>query len=221
MKKISPARSSYIVPSFIAAVAAPEITTPTCSTWQLLAPVAPPACVDHFQPGSYVARPSVIPLMRTISNLPFSNVRISSGESNRFRITSSIASAPLPPFRAASVVRWMSLPPKKMRRPPPIRRSKPDFLCASVRLRIQSYTAFVVWRWRRAFVTMGLRCLPSAKLEEKREGETPREIEVQGLGRLLSSSTNYPPAFCSECNSQSPPEALRTLPNPAACSRAQ
>src|SRR5579885_176203 len=62
-----------------------------------------------------------------------------------------------------------------------------------VPVRSQPYTAFVVWRCLPAFVTMGLRCLPSAKLEEKREGETPREIEVQGLGRLLSSSANYVP----------------------------
>jgi hypothetical protein len=34
------------------------------------------------------ARPIVMPAIRTISNLPFSNVRTSSGCSNRFRITS-------------------------------------------------------------------------------------------------------------------------------------
>lgn len=38
-----------------------------------------------------VARPIVMPPMRTISNFPFSNVRISSGSSKRFRTVSSIA----------------------------------------------------------------------------------------------------------------------------------
>src|SRR5216684_466801 len=87
---MSPAFISNTRPSSIAAVARPESTMPTCSTAQLFAPAARPTCADHFHPGSYVARPMVMWPSRTTSNLPFSNVRISSGFSNRFRITSSM-----------------------------------------------------------------------------------------------------------------------------------
>src|SRR5215467_5258808 len=79
-------------PSSMAAVAQPDSTMPTCSTPQLLTPVACPTCTDHFHPGSYVARPMVMPPSLTTSNLPFSNVRTSSGVSKRFRITSNIVS---------------------------------------------------------------------------------------------------------------------------------
>src|ERR1039457_3559855 len=60
-----PARSSWIVPSSIAAVAQPERTSPTCWTLQRDAPTPGPTCTDHFHPGSYVARPMVMPPMRT------------------------------------------------------------------------------------------------------------------------------------------------------------
>src|SRR5882724_10605332 len=76
------------------AVAHPEITIPICSTRQLFAPVAAPTWTDHFHPGSYEARPMVIPPNVTSSNLPFSNTRTSSGCVNLFRITSSIVLVP-------------------------------------------------------------------------------------------------------------------------------
>jgi hypothetical protein len=85
-----PARSSWIVPSSIAAVAQPESTMPTCSTLQGDAPTRGPTCTDHFHPGSYVARPMVMPPIRTSSNFPFSNVRTSSGSSKRFKTVSSV-----------------------------------------------------------------------------------------------------------------------------------
>src|SRR2546425_444430 len=37
-------------------------------------------CLDHFQPGSNLARPTVAPPILTTSILPFSNFRTSSGE---------------------------------------------------------------------------------------------------------------------------------------------
>src|SRR5579885_1580607 len=77
-----------ILPSSIAAVARPDTTIPICSTEQLFVPVAFPTCSDHFQPGSYVARPIVMPLRCISSNLPLGKVRTSSGFSKRFRITS-------------------------------------------------------------------------------------------------------------------------------------
>src|SRR5208282_677277 len=76
------------------AVAQPESTSPTCSTLQRDAPTLGPTCTDHFHPGWYVARPMVMPPMRTSSNFPFSNVRTSSGSSKRFRTVSSIAITP-------------------------------------------------------------------------------------------------------------------------------
>lgn len=79
------------LPSFIAAVARPDITIPICSTSQNAVPVKGPTCSDHFHPGSYVARPIVISPTLTISNFPFSKIRVSSGASNRFKITSSIS----------------------------------------------------------------------------------------------------------------------------------
>src|SRR5581483_2751961 len=72
-----------------ATVARPETTIPTCSTGQRVAPRPGPTCSLHFQPGSYVARPIVMPPRCTSSNLPLSIVRISSGESKSLRITSS------------------------------------------------------------------------------------------------------------------------------------
>src|SRR3954447_8275226 len=79
------------LPSAMAAVARPAITMPTCSTWHIFSPVACPTCTDHFHPGSYEARPIVIPPIRTISNRPFSNSRTSSGLSNRFKTTPLIS----------------------------------------------------------------------------------------------------------------------------------
>src|SRR5262245_39913866 len=64
----------------------PDITSPTCSTWHSFAPVAAPTCSDHFQPGSYVARPIVILPIWTSSNFPLSNLRTSSGFSKRFKM---------------------------------------------------------------------------------------------------------------------------------------
>ena len=67
---------------------------PTCSTLQRACPTVGPTCSDHFQPGSYVARPMVIPPMRTSSNRPFTIFRTSSGWANRFR-TTSISADPI------------------------------------------------------------------------------------------------------------------------------
>src|SRR5438105_9707294 len=46
-------------------------------------PATGATCCDHLQPGSYVARPIVIPPILISSNRPFSKVRTSSGFSNR------------------------------------------------------------------------------------------------------------------------------------------
>src|SRR5215469_16817498 len=97
-------------PSSIAAVAQPETTIPTCSTLQLLSPIALPTCSDHFQPGSYVARPIVIPPMLTTSNLPFSNTRVSSGFSNRLRITSIMIAWAPHPYGRRLAIGWELLP---------------------------------------------------------------------------------------------------------------
>src|SRR4030095_7174827 len=80
-----------MVPSSNAAVAAPESTRPTCSTVQSGWRSVGPTCNDQRQPGSYVARPIVMPRTRTISNLPLSMVRISSGVSKRLRMISIIS----------------------------------------------------------------------------------------------------------------------------------
>src|SRR4029079_14878473 len=66
---------------------------PRCSTSHMEVPVIAPTCSDHFQPGSYRARPIVIPPISTTSNDPLSNARVSSGASNRL-ISNSIQ-APL------------------------------------------------------------------------------------------------------------------------------
>src|SRR5208282_2931909 len=95
-----PAWSSWIVPSSIAAVAQPESTSPTCSTLQRDAPTLGPTCTDHFHPGWYVARPMVMPPMRTSSNFPFSKVRTSSGSSKRFN---TVSSADIPASRLSQI----------------------------------------------------------------------------------------------------------------------
>src|SRR5215467_12669603 len=85
-----PGRNSISLPSFMATIARPEITRPTCSTPQSGAPAIGPTCADHFQPGSYFALPIVRPPTFTISKVPFSKTRVSSGVSNCFKTTSSI-----------------------------------------------------------------------------------------------------------------------------------
>ena len=47
-------------PSSKATVAVPARTIPTCSTPQSFVPTVGATCTDHFQPGSYDARPMVI-----------------------------------------------------------------------------------------------------------------------------------------------------------------
>jgi hypothetical protein len=44
--------TSNTVPSSNAAVALPDKTRPTCSTWQRVAPTLGPTCSLHFHPGS-------------------------------------------------------------------------------------------------------------------------------------------------------------------------
>jgi hypothetical protein len=61
---------------------------PTWETPQLFLPSARPTCSDHFQPGSYVALPMVMPPRWTSSNLPLSKLLTSSGWSKRLRMTS-------------------------------------------------------------------------------------------------------------------------------------
>src|SRR5215831_11827443 len=85
-----PGRSSISLPSFIATIARPEITRPTCSTLQSATPAIGPTCSDHFQPGSYCALPTVRPPIFTTSNAPFSKMRVSSGVSKCFKTTSGI-----------------------------------------------------------------------------------------------------------------------------------
>jgi hypothetical protein len=46
-----PALISMTRPSSIAAVALPDTTIPTCSTWHMVARVAAPTSADHFHPG--------------------------------------------------------------------------------------------------------------------------------------------------------------------------
>src|SRR6476659_8333290 len=70
---------------------------PRCSTVQRDAFTPGPTCTDHFHPGSYVARPSVWPLMCTISSRPFGKRRTSSGDSNRLRIVSRLDGIELVP----------------------------------------------------------------------------------------------------------------------------
>src|SRR5580658_4249779 len=86
----------WMVPSSMAAVAQPVRTRPTCSTLQREAPTAGPTCLDHCQPGWYVARPMVMGPRWTSSNFPFSKVRISSGDSKRLRIISRVGCIFLP-----------------------------------------------------------------------------------------------------------------------------
>src|SRR5918996_1036905 len=84
-----PITASYPGPE---TAARPETTIPRCSTWQRSSGEEP-MCSLHFQPGSYVARPSVIPPTFTTSSRPSGNSRTSSGCSNRRRRNSSIAIA--------------------------------------------------------------------------------------------------------------------------------
>ncbi len=79
----SPGVRSTSQPSFINTFARPESTRPMWSTSQRAAPVAAPTCSDHFQPGlvactSYGHVPDLDDF-----DFPFSNFRVSSGESNR------------------------------------------------------------------------------------------------------------------------------------------
>src|SRR4029077_12349442 len=64
-------------------------TSPTCSTGQRVAPTLGPTCLLHFQPGSYVALPIVIPPRWTNSNFPFCITRTSSGAPNDFSMTAT------------------------------------------------------------------------------------------------------------------------------------
>src|SRR5712691_8408159 len=71
-------------------MARPAMTIPTCATCHSARPPSGPTCVDHFHPGSSLARPTVRPPSRTTSNVPFSNDLVSSGAVNRLRSTGSI-----------------------------------------------------------------------------------------------------------------------------------
>src|SRR5258708_37591037 len=85
--KRSPACSSMTRPSSKATVPMPARPNPTCPTLQRVVPTAGPTCSLQRQPGSYVARPIVIPPRLTTSNVPLTRIRVSSGFSKRLRMT--------------------------------------------------------------------------------------------------------------------------------------
>jgi hypothetical protein len=95
----SPAFEVLSVPSSIRIVIVPESWCWKCAAWQLFVLAIGLTQVDHFQPGSNVARPTTAPATVTSSTLPLSNFRIYSGEFKLF-ISNVLALIGITPPRA-------------------------------------------------------------------------------------------------------------------------
>src|SRR5690349_15789497 len=90
MWKALPGRRSTRSPPSYTTTPCPDSTTPVWGAWHSAVPTEGALCSDHFQPGWYVARPSLTPATSTISKRPCENSRTSSGLLNSFRIVGDI-----------------------------------------------------------------------------------------------------------------------------------